>query len=346
MIDAHLAKRATLALDTYIVDCDWSSDSAAVAIAGGEGAVLLADGASANPSVRKLGEHALGTLAIAWQPGSRTIASSGQDSAVMLWNADAAAPAKLLSSGRTWTEHLAYAPDGKLAAASGKTLLIWSREAEQIGAPAPHASTIAAIAWDASGRELAAATNRAMWVHRIEPAPGTAHAHEVSAACLTAAYSPNGRMLASGMQDGAVHLWYRSAARDSHMRGYGARVALTRWSANSRYLATSAGAQVVVWDCGGKGPEGSTPLELSAHTDRVDCLAYQPGGPWLASGGRDWRVALWWPGKAQAPVDVQPCASEVSVLRWSPDGRFLAVGERGGQLSFYALVTKSASPSR
>jgi WD40 repeat protein len=346
MIAAHLAKRATVALDTYIVDCAWSSDSTALAIAGGEGAVLLITRAAANPEVRKLGQHALGTLAIAWQPGSGTIASSGQDGTLMLWNAAAAVPAKLLNSGTTWTEHLAYAPDGKLAAATGKTLDIWSREGERMGPLAPHASTVAAIAWDASGRELAAATNRAMWVHRIEPPPLAARAYEVASACLTAAFSPNGRVLVAGMQDGAVHLWYRASARDAHMRGYGARVALTHWSANSRHLATSAGSQIVIWDFGGKGPEGSTPLELSAHTDRIDCLAYQPGGPWLASGGRDWRVALWWPGKAELPADVQLCASEVSVLRWSPDGRVLAVGERGGQLSFYALVTKSASPAR
>jgi WD40 repeat protein len=344
MIDAHLAKRASIALDTYIVDCVWSGDS--VAVAGGEGAVLLVSRATANPEVRKLGEHALGTLAIAWQPGSGTIASSGQDGTVMLWNADASIPARQLNSGRTWTEHLSYAPDGKLAAATGKTIDLWSREADRIGELAPHASSVAAIAWDASGRELAAATNRAMWVHRIEPPPLASQAFEVPSACLTAAFSPNGRMLASGMQDGAVHLWYRTTGRDSHMRGYGARVPLTQWSANSRHLATSAGSQIVVWDCGGKGPEGSTPLELQAHTDRIDCLAYQPGGPWLASGGRDWRVALWWPGKAELPVDVQPCAAEVSVLRWSPDGRFLAVGERGGQLSFYALVTKSVNPAR
>jgi WD40 repeat protein len=346
MIDAHLAKRASVALDTYVVDCAWSSDTAALAVAGGEGAVLLVELATANAKVRKLGEHALGTLAVAWQPRSGAIASSGQDGAIMLWNADAAVPAKLLTKGRAWTEHLAYAPHGRLAAATGKTLHLWSREGDLIGGPAPHATSIAAIAWDPSGRELAAATNRAMWVHRIEPLPLAAQAYEVPSACLTAAYSPNGRMLASGMQDGAVHLWYRGTARDSHMRGYGTRVALTQWSSNSRLLATSAGSQIVVWDCGGKGPEGSTPLELAAHTDRIDCLAYQPGGPWLVSGGRDWRVALWWPGKAALPVDVQSCASEVSVLRWSPDGRFLAVGERGGQLSCYELVTKSASRAR
>jgi len=345
MIPAHLAKRATLALDTYVVDCAWSSDSAAIAIAGGEGGVLLITRATAKPEVRKLGEHALGTLAVAWQPGSATIASSGQDGRIMLWNASAAAPATQLICGNTWTEHLSYAPDGKLAAATGKTLDIWSRNAERSGQLAPHASTIAAIAWDPSGRELAAATNRAMWVHRLTP-PGDSHAYEVPSACLTAAFSPNGRVLVAGMQDAAVHLWYRSGERDSHMRGYAARVALTQWSANSRQLATGSGSQIIVWDFGGKGPEGSMPLELSAHTDRIDCLAYQPGGPWLASGGRDWRVALWWPGKSERPVDVHTCASAVSVLRWSPDGRFLAVGERGGELSLYELLKKSASPAR
>jgi len=344
-MEARLIERASVALDNYVVDCVWSSDSAAVAIAGGEGAVLLITGACADPKVRTLGTHAAGTLAVAWQPGSGTIASSGQDGAVTLWNAYADVPAKRLNISRTWTEHLAYAADGTLAAAAGKTLTLWSRAGERIGELATHASTIAAIAWDVSGRQLAAATHRAMWVHQIEPLPWASRAYAVESSCLTAAFSPNGRVLVAGMQDGAVHVWYRGTERDSHMRGYPSRVALTRWSSNSRQLATSAGSQLVVWDFGGKGPEGSRPLELSAHTDRIDCLAYHPVGPYLVSGGRDWRVALWRPGKSAVPVDVHMSASQVSALRWSPDGRFLAVGERGGRFSICELATNSASPA-
>ncbi|HEY5102339.1 MAG TPA: hypothetical protein VII70_06120, partial [Steroidobacteraceae bacterium] len=78
----------------------------------------------------------------------------------------------------------------------------------------------------------------------------------------------------------------------------------------------------------------------------IDCLAYQPGGPWLLSGGRDWRVALWLPGKAAAPVDILMTASEVSALRWSADGRYLAVGERSGALSIYELTSSLASRSQ
>jgi len=339
-------KRASVALDNYVVDCSWSSDSAALAIAGGEGAVLLMSDACASPVVRMLGTHALGTLAVAWQPGSGAIASSGQDGTVMLWNAASGVPARALSSGKTWTELLAYACDGKLAAAAGKSLTLWSRAGDLMGELTSHTSTIAAISWDAAGRQLAAAANRAMSVHQIEPPPLASRAYQVESACLTAAFSPNGRVLVAGMQDGAVHVWYRGTERDSHMRGYAARVALTCWSGNSRQLATSSGSQLVVWDFGGKGPEGSRPLELSAHTDRIDCLAYQSGGPWLVSGGRDWRVALWLPGKAERPVDIHMTAAEVSALRWSPDGRFLAVGERGGTLSIYELVRNSVSRAR
>jgi WD40 repeat protein len=346
MTEAHLAKRAGVALDTYIVDCTWSSDSRAVAVAGGEGAVLLVASALTRPEVRVLGEHAHGTLAIAWQPGSGSIASSGQDGKLMLWNEDAAVPEKLLGSSRSWTDHLAYACDGKLAAATGKTVDLWSRSGERIG-ELPYSRTIAAIAWDPAGQLLAAATHHAMWLHRIAPPDFAAREYEVPSACLTAAFSPNGRMLAAGMQDGAVYIFHhRTQERDSQMRGYDARVPLAVWSGNSRQLATSCGAQIIVWDCSGKGPEGSKPLELLAHTDRIDCLAYQPNGPWLVSGARDWRLALWLPGKAERPVDVHSSASAIAVLRWSPDGRFLAVGERAGQLSIYELVTKSASPIR
>lgn len=85
------------------------------------------------------------------------------------------------------------------------------------------------------------------------------------------------------------------------MSGYATKVLLTAWSANTRYLATSAGAEIIVWDFGGNGPERLPALELNGRTDRIERLAFHPSGPYLASGGRDWRLALWLPGKAAQP---------------------------------------------
>ena len=333
---ATLGERASLPLDTYIVDVAWSPDCRSIAVAGGEGAVLLVEGADAAPKARAIGEHGMGVIAVAWQPGGNTIASSGQDSVVALWDATSGNALKRQRPGTAWTQHIAFSPDGKLlAAATGKVLSLWDCAGDKVHSFEPLAGSIAAIAWDHAGRDLAAASAGAVSVHRIEPPQFTSRKYAWPAACLTAAFSANGKVLASGMQDGTVHFWLLQTGKDSQMRGYGSKVTLTDWSANSRYLATAAGAEVIVWDFGGKGPEGSAPLELAGHTDRVTHLAFQPAGPWLISAGRDWRLSLWLPGKEKQVVDAHLTGGEITAVRWSPDGKAVAVGDAKGRLTVY-----------
>jgi WD40 repeat protein len=177
-------------------------------------------------------------------------------------------------------------------------------------------------------------------VHRIDAQPQAqvqTRSYAAAGACLTASWSPDGRILATGMQDGAVHFWHVAADTQSQMKGYGTKVALTSWSANSRYLATAADQQVIVWDFSGRGPEGSEPLQLAAHTARLTQLSFQPLGPLLAVGARDRRVTLWRPALANQPQDADLLGDEIALLRWSHDGRQLAVGDRSGTLSLYAL---------
>ena len=333
-----LSERTSVKLDAYIVDVAWSRDGKSLAVAGGEGAVALVENIADKPQLRVLGEHGMGAIAVVWQPGTQVVASSGQDSSLVLWNtADASAP-KRLRPGMAWTEHIAYSPDGKLlAAATGKVLSLWDSAGELVHRFEPLSATIAALSWDKPGRDLAAATQGAVCVHRIEPPQFSLRRYTWPAACLTAAYSPNGRVLVSGTQDGTVHFWMLNTGKDSQMRGYGAKVTLTEWSANGRYLATSSGNEVIVWDFGGKGPEGSAPLQFSGHTERVTHLAFHPTGAWLVSAGRDWRVTLWQPGKTPKAVDAHLTGGEITALRWSPDGKQLAVGEAKGRLTFYTL---------
>ena len=364
MSGAVLNEHASVALDTYVVDMAWSHDSKSLAIAGGEGAVALVEDAGGKPKSRVLGEHGMGAIAVAWRPGTSVVASSGQDSAVVLWDTARAgtngtatngngksavegAVIKRLRPGTAWTDHLAYSPDGKfLATATGKVVSLWDEAGELAHEFEPQAATIAALSWDKPGRDLAAATQGAVCIHRVEPPQFTQRRYPWPAACLTASFSPNGKVLASGTQDGTVHFWNLTTGKDSQMRGYGSKVTLTDWSANSRYLATAAGNDVIVWDFGGKGPEGSAPLEFKGHTERVSALAFQPNGPWLVSAGRDWRLSLWQPGQEKVAVDAHLTGGEITVLRWSPDGKRLAVGESKGRVTFYDLVSRAASAKK
>jgi len=295
-----------------------------------------------------LGEHARGTIAVAWQPGTNVVASSGQDSSVVLWDtaANGAGVINRVRPGMGWTERLAWSTDGRLlATATGKVLSLWNAAGELAHKFEPYAATIAALTWDKPGRDVAAAIQGGICVQRIEPPQFSLRRYAWPAACLTAAFSPNGKFLASGTQDGTVHFWNLTTGKDSQMRGYASKVLMTEWSANSRYLATAAGNDVIVWDFGGKGPEGSHPLELRGHTERVSALAFQPNGICLASAGRDWRISLWQPGKETIAVDAHLSAGEISVMRWSPDGKHLAVGETKGRVTVYDFVERGA-PAR
>jgi WD40 repeat protein len=340
-MSAMLTERAHVALDAYVADLAWSPDSASLAVAGGEGAVVLIEQVVTTPKSRTIGEHGMGVIAVSWQPGGNLFASTGQDGAVVLWDASSGNAAARIRPGIAWTEHIAFSPDGKLlATATGKVLALWDSTGQKVHAFEPLEGTIASIGWDKPGRDLAAASTGAVMVHRIEPPQFTPRKYSWPAACLTAAFSPNGKVLASGMQDGTVHFWYLTTGKDSQMRGYPTKVTLTEWSANGRYLATASGAAVVVWDFSGKGPEGSAPLELTGHTDRITHLAFQPNGAWLVSAGRDWRLTLWQPGKEKQAVDAHLTGGEITAVRWSPDGKCVAVGEAKGRVTIYELEAR------
>jgi len=351
MSTAVLNERAAVSLETYVVDMAWSPDGAALAVAGGEGAVMLVEGIAEKPRHRVLGEHTMGAIAVAWKPGGSVLASSGQDSTVVVWDAAAApggesAVRARLRPGSAWTDHIAWSPDGNLlATATGKVLSLWDEKGERVHQSEPLPSTIAALAWDRTGRDVATAVQGGVFVHRIEPPRFSVRRYTWPAACLTAAYSPNGRVLATGTQDGTVHFWNLATGKDSQMRGYANKVTLTEWSANSRYLATAAGNDVVVWDFGGKGPEGTQPLELQGHTERVTALAFQSNGVCLASAGRDWRISLWQPGKERVAVDAHLTSGEITALRWSLDGRVLAAGDAKGTVRLYEL-TNGETPKK
>ena len=333
---ARLERRWRVELGDYPVDAAWSADGRVVVVAGGEGALLWLDVAGAAPGARRIGEHAGGALALAWQQGGQNFASSGQDGEVRLWDARTRA-AQVIHTGTDWSERLVFASHGRLlAVASGRTLQVFDSDGALRAKLPPQSGVIAGLAWRARTSELASVGNGGAHVHRIEPDLGSRE-YPWQGACLTASWSPDGRVLAAGMQDGSVHFWNMGAGTQSQMRGYGAKVALTSWSANSRLLATAADQQIIIWDFSRRGPEGSEPLQLTAHTARLTQLAFQPKGPLLAAGSRDHRLTLWRPAQPQQPVDADMLADEVALLRWSNDGTQLAVADRSGALTLYSL---------
>ncbi|MGC4027337.1 MAG: hypothetical protein QM696_00490 [Steroidobacteraceae bacterium] len=333
-----LALLATTRIEDYPVDLAWSPDCTEFVVAGGEGGLyrVVREGGEAV----LIGRHDPGLLAVAWQPGGRLIATTGQDGSVRLWDAGAAGSApQIVHRSPRWPTGLAWRADGqRLAFAAGRELHgVDAGGVPQVKLEA-HSVPLSHVVW--RGRdELVAAGHGALFVDRADRG-GSVEQFVLEGTPLTLALSPDGKVVANGLADGTVNFRYLNTRKRSRMSGYEGKVDQTAWSANSRLLATSStgSRSIVIWDFGGRGPEGSDPLQLEAHEERIESLAWQCAGAHLVSAGRDWRVVLWRPGAAQRkPLDVQLLDGPAALARWSPDGQQLAIALGGGNLRIYAL---------
>jgi WD40 repeat protein len=329
----QLSLRGRCQLGDTPVDVAWAPDGKSLVVACGAGALMRVSIAPALEA-RPIGSHAGGALAVSWQRAGNAFATCGQDGAVLLWDARSL-ESRPIHSGKEWSGPLGYSDNGRwLAVATGKTLRVFDATGAVHASYESHAGAIAALAWRPRSTEIAAAGNGGMRLHRIEPQPDSRD-YPWKGACLSARWNADGRVLAAGMQDGSVHLWYVAGGTESQMQGYGSKVFATEWTGNGRYLATAAGSSLVVWDFGGRGPEGTAPLELQAHSERISAIACRPTGTWAVSAARDRRLLLWRIGAATSPQDAHLLADECTLLRYARGGERLAVGDAQGGLSIF-----------
>lgn len=90
--------------------------------------------------------------------------------------------------------------------------------------------------------------------------------------------------IAAGCNDNTVRLWRRGTGQELQCGGYSSKITGLSWSSSSRYLATSGGNQVTIWDFSGKGPAGSTPICCIGLSAEVTSICFQPeAGGWQSS---------------------------------------------------------------
>lgn len=310
----------------------WSPNGQILAAAAISGPVYLfnADGSR----IAELHGHAFATVAAAW--GSPMLATAGQDAKVRLWNPQTWNCEAELGAGAPWVECIGWSRNGAcLASGAGRTLSFWSDAGDLIRECPPHASTITDIAWHPLRQVLAAACYGGITLWRPD-ATEAIRRFEYKGSLLAIAWSPDGRMLASGNQDDSVHLWFVDSAKDLHMSGFARKVRELAWSADSRFLASGGTQDVIVWDCSGKGPDGRRPLQLEHHSAPVSSLAFQPSGSVLASGCDSGRVVLWRPRSSSKALRATRLEGAISRLAWTPDGSCLAVGTGAGVVATFA----------
>jgi len=324
-------------LEEYVNEISFSPKGERFVTASADGKVTVFD-TETGRQIYSHASHALGSLVAAWSFDGTFLATGGQDGQVRVLHGETFQLLAELDHGADWVEHLAWSPaERKLLTGAGKTARLWKMDDLTVEEFPNHDSTVTGIQW-VPGRKDSFATAcyggvRFWQIGNTEPKRHL----KWKGSLLNLYFSPGGKVVACGCQDGAVHFWTLPNGVDLEMSGYPTKVRELAWDYQGRFLATGGSGQPTIWDFSGKGPEGSKPIMLSGHESLVSCLSFQPKGTLLASGGFDGLIFLWNPPKQKAPAGYASLNSPISKLRWSPDGRSLASGLASGEIHLWTI---------
>ncbi|OWK43563.1 WD40 repeat domain-containing protein [Fimbriiglobus ruber] len=334
----RLRKVWSTAIPDHCAALAWAPDGTALAGAAVSGPITIFDAPTGKARL-ELSGHGFGTVALDWHPAAPRLASVGQDGKARVWDTTTGAEVLSLAGGAGWVERVAWSMDGTtLATAAGKKVRLWDAAGAQLREYAGHGGTVSDLAWRPGANVLAVAAYGGVSLYESSN-PEPVRKFEWKGAPLKLAWSPDGKILAHGNQDATVHFWYADPGEMLQMHGFPSKVRELSWDQSSRFLANGGGPAVCVWDCGGKGPEGTKPQILVESEAPLAAIAWQRRGFLIAAGSVDGWVRLWQPANKKTPlIGSDQVRETAAVVAWSPDDKLLVVGAGSGAVTAYRVV--------
>jgi WD40 repeat protein/tRNA A-37 threonylcarbamoyl transferase component Bud32 len=262
-----------------------------------------------------------GFTVVAFSPDGASVTTAG-DGRVVFWDSKTGNQVRVMRGFHGRIPGMALSPDAKyVAATSGGGVIVWDvATGQELYRIRGHTLGASGIAFSPDGKRFATSSwggylsREVNGVEKTEKVPNevkvwdTATGAELmilSGGGLGVAFSPDGKLIASGSQEGSVTIW------DAHtgkvlltLRGHSGAVPSVAFSHDSRRLATgSKDHSVKIWDT----MIGQEILTLRGHDEPITSVAFSPDGRYLASAsaeaGEPGQVKVWDAGKIASPLE-------------------------------------------
>ena len=142
---------------------------------------------------------------------------------------------------------------------------------------------------------------------------------------MALAFSPDGKVLASGHDDGHVRLWDTATGKQvGEIEAHRQQVSAIAFRSGHPHLATAGEDRTInVWDLKTRKKVCS----FIGHSDRIPSLVWLPGSNNLISAGWDTTARVWEVGNADPLMLLNSHSDQVLILACAKDGRYLACAD-------------------
>ncbi|HBL10649.1 MAG TPA: type IV secretion protein Rhs [Cyanobacteria bacterium UBA11162] len=315
--------------------------------------------------------HEAAVLSLSFSPDGKTIASTGEDGVIKLWDRSGRLVLSI-KGDELGINRIRFSPDGQLIASAGDdgTVKLWNLKGQLQHTLKGHQGSVMSVNFSPDGREIASAGEDG--TIRIWNQDGKllkswqGHKGMVRAVI----FSPDGQRIASGGADYTVRLWDRNGKLLHELTGHQDVVRDVNFSPDSQTIVfASEDGTARLWSITGEqgqmvfhndgvisanfSPDGKTIVTSSfdntiklwnlagqeiqtirGHQDWVHEVTFSPDGKTIASVSTDTTVRLW-----DLTSSIQHLLKNhtdwVYSVHYSPDGKLLASAGKDGMINLY-----------